>query len=126
MHKIITLKPNLIIEEKEVEEITLEVLHKEVQGDVEYVGFVSELTENEIAMFINENGKHIKLETTAVFAREVDGKILIADYLAGNALFVNMSTGEETGLTPKQIKIVKDVLNTPMLFNENMVSILKI
>lgn len=107
MSKIKVLVLNdLELKEKEIDN-SLKALQNEVGGYIEIPSFSRKLSENNIDMIINEEGKVNRLQPQLAIYQ--DNKIV--DVICGNIIFASANEdGETIGLTDEQIEVVKEVL----------------
>lgn len=107
MSKIKVLVLNdLELKEKEIDN-SLKALQNEVGGYIEIPSFSRKLSENNIDMIINEEGKINRLQPQLAIYQ--DNKIV--DVICGNIIFASANEdGKTIGLTDEQIEIVKEVL----------------
>ena len=107
MSKIKVLVLNdLELKEKEIDN-SLKALQNEVGGYIEIPSFSRKLSENNIDMIINEEGKVNRLQPQLAIYQ--DNKIV--DVICGNIIFASANEdGETIGLTNEQIEILKEVL----------------
>ena len=107
MSKIKVLVLNdLELKEKEIDN-SLKALQNEVGGYIEIPSFSRKLSENNIDMIINEEGKVNRLQPQLAIYQ--DNKIV--DVICGNIIFASANKdGETIGLTDEQIEVVKEVL----------------
>ena len=107
MSKIKVLVLNdLELKEKEIDN-SLKALQNEVGGYIEIPSFSRKLSENNIDMIINEEGKVNRLQPQLAIYQ--DNKIV--DVICGNIIFASANEdGKTIGLTDEQIEIVKEVL----------------
>lgn len=107
MSKIKVLVLNdLELKEKEIDN-NLKALQNEVGGYIEIPCFSRKLSENNIDMIINEEGKVNRLQPQLAIYQ--DNKIV--DVICGNIIFASSNEdGKTIGLTDEQIEVVKEVL----------------
>ena len=107
MSKIKVLVLNdLELKEKEIDN-SLKALQNEDGGYIEIHCFSRKLSENNIDMIINEEGKVNRLQPQLAIYQ--DNKIV--DVICGNIIFASANEdGETIGLTDEQIDVVKEVL----------------
>ena len=107
MSKIKVLVLNdLELKEKEIDN-SLKALQNEVGGYIEITCFSRKLSENNIDMIINEEGKVNRLQPQLAIYQ--DNKIV--DVICGNIIFASANEdGKTIGLTDEQIEVVKEVL----------------
>ena len=107
MSKIKVLVLNdLELKEKEIDN-SLKALQNEVGGYIEIPSFSRKLSENNIDMIINEEGKVNRLQPQLAIYQ--DNKIV--DVICGNIIFASANEdGDTIGLTDEQIEVVKEVL----------------
>ena len=107
MSKIKVLVLNdLELKEKEIDN-SLKALQNEVGGYIEIPSFSRKLSENNIDMIINEEGKVNRLQPQLAIYQ--DNKII--DVICGNIIFASANEdGKTIGLTDEQIEVVKEVL----------------
>lgn len=107
MSKIKVLVLNdLELKEKEINN-NLKALQNEVGGYIEIPNFSRKLSENNIDMIINEEGKINRLQPQLAIYQ--DNKIV--DVICGNVIFASANEdGKTIGLTDEQIEVVKEVL----------------
>ena len=107
MSKIKVLVLNdLELKEKEIDN-SLKALQNEVGGYIEIPSFSRKLSENNIDMIINEEGKVNRLQPQLAIYQ--DNKIV--DVICGNIIFASANEDDDTiGLTDEQIEVVKEVL----------------
>ena len=107
MNKIKVLVLNdLELKEKEIDN-SLKALQNEVGGYIEIPSFSRKLSENNIDMIINEEGKVNRLQPQLAIYQ--DNKIV--DVICGNIIFASANEdGKTIGLTDEQIEVVKEVL----------------
>lgn len=107
MSKIKVLVLNdLELKEKEIDN-SLKALQNEVGGYIEIPSFSRKLSENNIDMIINEEGKINRLQPQLAIYQ--DNKIV--DVICGNVIFVSANEdGKTIGLIDEQIEVVKEVL----------------
>ena len=107
MSKIKVLVLNdLELKEKEIDN-SLKALQNEVGGYIEIPSFSRKLSENNIDMIINEEGKVNRLQPQLAIYQ--DNKIV--DVICGNIIFASANEdGETIGLTDEQIEVLKEVL----------------
>lgn len=103
--------------EKEISN-TLAALQKEVGGYIEIPYIGEEFKRNNICIIVNENGKHIGLETEIVLINE-EGYIV--DNVVGNCLFTGFNGENFVGLNDIQINIINRVLENKGIYNERIV-----
>ena len=103
--KVLVLN-DLELKEKEIDN-SLKALQNEVGGYIEIPSFSRKLSENNIDMIINEEGKVNRLQPQLAIYQ--DNKIV--DVICGNIIFASANKdGETIGLTDEQIEVVKEVL----------------
>lgn len=107
MSKIKVLVLNdLELKEKEIDN-SLKALQNEVGGYIEIPSFSRKLSENNIDMIINEEGKINRLQPQLAIYQ--DNKIV--DVICGNVIFASANEdGKTIGLADEQIEVVKEVL----------------
>lgn len=112
MGKILVLENTEVLSEVEIEEneVTYENISKCLDGGyIERVTFNKRLAENNIDVFVDEEGKLKALECLAVVFDFKTGRII--ETLAGKLIFVGRRGSDSIPLTDEQVKIVYEVLN---------------
>ena len=107
MGKILVLRPNEMLQEINVNEaeISLETLQEQVGGRIELFRYNKDLVDNNIDMFINEEGKLLGFTPNAVVMNELNGDIV--DVLVGSIVFAGFDNeGNSLPLTDKQVSII--------------------
>jgi hypothetical protein len=94
-------------------------LQKIVDGYIEVPYLSNRFAEEGIDVIINEEGKLIGLEPQMVIMQKETYKLL--DLVMGNCIFASHDEeGNTTGLTDKQIKIIKEELKHELLLPSTM------
>lgn len=112
MGKILVLENTEVFSEVEIEEneVTYENISACLDGGyIERVTFNKRLAENNIDVFVDEEGKLKGLEAYVVVFDLTTDKII--EVLAGKLVFVGRRGSESIPLTDEQVKIVYEVLN---------------
>lgn len=133
MHRVVVAKPKAKFDVIDVAEISLEFLQKQVKGYIEYVGFIPTFAQNNIVMYINDEGKlpnddgSRKFETSMLLVvQSRDNKYYISDEIEGNIVFTGRIGDKEVGLNEKQIQIIKSLFETVAIYNGQPVLVAEI
>ena len=104
---------------QEVEEISLAFMQNTVKGFIEHVALPIDLEEQKIDLWVNEEGKLLRLNPNVVIANK-DNEVL--DILVGPILVTSSYEDEVVGLTDEQILSVVNYLglnNLPKYCDDN-------
>ena len=124
--KVVIRRQNEDFKIEEVDNLNLEYLQSKVGGYIELVSWYNQLSDLNIDMWINEEGKFIQglLPTFMV----VDSKDEIKDIIMGDVVFTSSDNeGNTIGLNDIQAQKIKRIFKkTAVLNNGAIVSIMKI
>ena len=124
--KVVIRRQNEDFKIEEVDNLNLEYLQSKVGGYIELVSWYNQLSDLNIDMWINEEGKFIQglLPTFIV----VDSKDEIKDIIMGDVVFTSSDNeGNTIGLNDIQAQKIKRIFKkTAVLNNGAIVSIMKI
>lgn len=124
--KVVIRRQNEDFKIEEVDNLNLKYLQSKVGGYIELVSWYNQLSDLNIDMWINEEGKFIQglLPTFMV----VDSKDEIKDIIMGDVVFTSSDNeGNTIGLNDIQAQKIKRIFKkTAVLNNGAIVSIMKI
>lgn len=124
--KVVIRRQNEDFKIEEVDNLNLKYLQSKVGGYIELVSWYNQLSDLNIDMWINEEGKFIQglLPTFVV----VDSKDEIKDIIMGDVVFTSSDNeGNTIGLNDIQAQKIKRIFKkTAVLNNGAIVSIMKI
>lgn len=124
--KVVIRRQNEDFKIEEVDNLNLKYLQSKVGGCIELVSWYNQLSDLNIDMWINEEGKFIQglLPTFIV----VDSKDEIKDIIMGDVVFTSSDNeGNTIGLNDIQAQKIKRIFKkTAVLNNGAIVSIMKI
>lgn len=124
--KVVIRRQNEDFKIEEVDNLNLKYLQSKVGGYIELVSWYNQLSDLNIDMWINEEGKSIQglLPTFIV----VDSKDEIKDIIMGDVVFTSCDNeGNTIGLNDIQAQKIKRIFKkTAVLNNGAIVSIMKI
>ena len=124
--KVVIRRQNEDFKIEEVDNLNLKYLQSKVWGYIELVSWYNQLSDLNIDMWINEEGKSIQglLPTFIV----VDSKDEIKDIIMGDVVFTSSDNeGNTIGLNDIQAQKIKRIFKkTAVLNNGAIVSIMKI
>ena len=124
--KVVIRRQNEDFKIEEVDNLNLKYLQSKVGGYIELVSWYNQLSDLNIDMWINEEGKFIQelLPTFIV----VDSKDEIKDIIMGDVVFTSSDNeGNTIGLNDIQAQKIKRIFKkTAVLNNGAIVSIMKI
>ncbi len=124
--KVVIRRQNEDFKIEEVDNLNLKYLQSKVGGYIELVSWYNQLSDLNIDMWINEEGKSIQglLPTFIV----VDSKDEIKDIIMGDVVFTSSDNeGNTIGLNDIQAQKIKRIFKkTAVLNNGAIVSIMKI
>lgn len=124
--KVVIRRQNEDFKIEEVDNLNLKYLQSKVGGYIELVSWYNQLSDLNIDMWINEEGKSIQglLPTFIV----VDNKDEIKDIIMGDVVFTSFDNeGNTIGLNDIQAQKIKRIFKkTAVLNNGAIVSIMKI
>ena len=104
--KVLKLINDELLEE-EIESITLKYMQSVVGGYIEAPYICDELSNSNIDVIINEEGKILDLPVTILLTKDYDEVI---DTIQGNVLFCSHDEeGENIGLTNDQIQVIHNL-----------------
>ena len=118
MERVLIYKPSLIVKPTQAEKVDLDFFYKELECDCIDIPYVSnELYKRKIDMVIDDEGKLVGKEPTAVIV-DKDDKIL--DVVVGNIAFCSTNDeGQSIGLNSEQIEYVNSLTKAVLVDNDN-------
>lgn len=105
METILVLKKGEFVN-RQVEELSLQELQKSVGGHIRQVPFFKELDKRDINCWVNEDGKLLNLDLTAIIFDQEENEFI--DSLAGNVVF-SKSENKGSGLNEEDICYIKEM-----------------
>lgn len=114
METILVLKKGEFVKQQ-VEELSLQELQKSVGGHIRQVPFFKELDKRDINCWVNEDGKLLNLDLTAIIFDQEENEVI--DLLVGNVIF-SKSENKGSELNEEDICYIKKMFGCIAVIND--------